>query len=59
MYKIIQFLLGMSLIQKLLSLLKNKILGRAWWHKPLISALRRQRQVDFWVQGQPGLQSEF
>jgi hypothetical protein len=25
----------------------------------LIPALRRQRQVDFWVQGQPGLQSEF
>ena len=26
---------------------------------PLISALRRQRQVDFWVQAQPSLQSEF
>jgi hypothetical protein len=26
---------------------------------PLIPALRRQRQGDFWVQGQPGLQSEF
>jgi hypothetical protein len=26
---------------------------------PLIPALRRQRQVDFWVQGQPDLQSEF
>jgi hypothetical protein len=26
---------------------------------PLISALGRQRQADFWVQGQPGLQSEF
>ena len=25
----------------------------------LIPALRRQRQADFWVQGQPGLQSEF
>jgi hypothetical protein len=25
----------------------------------LISALGRQRQVDFWVRGQPGLQSEF
>jgi hypothetical protein len=22
-------------------------------------ALRRQRQADFWVRGQPGLQSEF
>jgi hypothetical protein len=26
---------------------------------PLISALRRQKQADFWVRGQPGLQSEF
>jgi hypothetical protein len=26
---------------------------------PLILALGRQRQVDFWVRGQPGLQSEF
>jgi hypothetical protein len=26
---------------------------------PLIPSLRRQRQVDFWVRGQPGLQSEF
>ena len=26
---------------------------------PLISALGKQRQVDFWVRGQPGLQSEF
>jgi hypothetical protein len=25
----------------------------------LIPALGRQRQADFWVQGQPGLQSEF
>jgi hypothetical protein len=30
-----------------------------WWHMPLILALGRQRQVDFWVWGQPGLQSEF
>jgi len=26
---------------------------------PLIPELRRQRQADFWVQGQPGLQREF
>jgi hypothetical protein len=26
---------------------------------PLIPALERQRQADFWVRGQPGLQSEF
>jgi hypothetical protein len=30
-----------------------------WWHTPLIPALGRQRQVDFLVRGQPGLQSEF
>jgi hypothetical protein len=30
-----------------------------WWRTPLIPALGRQRQADFWVQGQPGLQSEF
>jgi hypothetical protein len=28
-------------------------------HAPLIPVLGRQRQVDFWVRGQPGLQSEF
>jgi hypothetical protein len=26
---------------------------------PLIPALGRQSQADFWVRGQPGLQSEF
>jgi hypothetical protein len=26
---------------------------------PLMPALGRQRQVDFWVRGQSGLQSEF
>jgi hypothetical protein len=26
---------------------------------PLIPALGRQRQADFWVRGQPGLQSAF
>ena len=28
-------------------------------HTPLIPALRRHRQADFGVRGQPGLQSEF
>jgi hypothetical protein len=32
---------------------------QAWWCMPLIPALGRQRQVDFWVRGQPRLQSEF
>jgi hypothetical protein len=36
----------------------GKPAGR-WWHTPLIPALGRQMQVDFWVRGQPGLQSEF
>jgi hypothetical protein len=27
-----------------------------WWRMPLIPALGRQRQADFWVRGQPGLQ---
>jgi hypothetical protein len=30
-----------------------------WWRTPLIPALGRQREVDFGVRGQPGLQSEF
>jgi hypothetical protein len=34
-------------------------LSRAWWCTPLILALGRQRQAEFWVRGQPGLQSEF
>jgi hypothetical protein len=29
-----------------------------WWCMPLIPALGWQRQADFWVWGQPGLQSE-
>jgi hypothetical protein len=35
------------------------ILAGRWWHTSVIPALGRQRQVTFWVQGQPGLQSEF
>jgi hypothetical protein len=30
-----------------------------WWLTPLIPEIGRQRQADFWVRGQPGLQSEF
>jgi hypothetical protein len=29
------------------------------FNPPLIPALGRQRQADFWFRGQPGLQSEF
>jgi hypothetical protein len=35
------------------------IASQAWRCTPLIPALGRQRQADFWVRGQPGLQSEF
>ena len=37
----------------------GSLLAGQWWRTPLIPALGMQRQVDFWVQGQPGLQSEF
>jgi hypothetical protein len=40
-------------------LFKSCFGARKWWCMPLIPALGRQRQVDFWVRGQPGLQSEF
>jgi hypothetical protein len=33
--------------------------GPVWWRTPLIPTLGRQRQADFWVLGQAGLQSEF
>ena len=42
-----------------LVVIKKRPSSRAWWHMPLIPALGRQRQADFWVWGQPGLQSEF
>ena len=37
---------------------KTNKLARLWWHSPLIPELGRQRQADFWDQGQPVLQSE-
>ena len=36
-----------------------KVLAGQWWQMSLILALGRQKQVDFWVWGQPGIQSEF
>jgi hypothetical protein len=42
-----------------LQMINKKWPSREWWWRPLIPALRRQKQVDFWVRGQPGLQSEF
>jgi hypothetical protein len=39
--------------------IKNSGVTGQWWLTPLIPALERQRQVDFWVRGQAGLQSEF
>jgi hypothetical protein len=40
-------------------MIKSIVKDRVWWLTPLIPALRRQKQSDFWVRGQPGLQSEF
>jgi hypothetical protein len=38
---------------------KDQPEAKRWWCSPLIPALGRQRQVDFWVQGQPGLHRKF
>jgi hypothetical protein len=38
---------------------KKVVQSWVWWRTPLIPALGRQRQVDLWVWGQPGLHSEF
>jgi hypothetical protein len=40
-------------------LIIKRFKSRVWWFTTLIPTLGRQRQADFWVQGQPGLQSEF
>lgn len=37
---------------------QEKSIGRAWWHTPLITEFRRLRQMDHWVRGQPGQQTE-
>jgi hypothetical protein len=34
---------------------EKEMIGRALWWLPLIQALGRQKQEDFWVQGQPWL----
>jgi hypothetical protein len=38
---------------------KSLIVAGRWWHTPLIPELGRQRQVDFLIQDQAGLQSDF
>ena len=42
-----------------MSTLETQNTARQWCHWPLIPALWRQRQVVFWVPGQPDLQSKF
>jgi hypothetical protein len=39
--------------------IKSKRTRQAWWSTNLIPALWRQRQTDFCVRSQPGLESEF
>jgi hypothetical protein len=42
-----------------LTWIKKESKARQWWCTPLVPELGRQRQADFLVRGQPGLQSEF
>ena len=49
-----------KLLNIYINYLNTYIHSRAWWRQPLIPALRRKRQVDFWtwstncIPGQPG-----
>ena len=40
-------------------MLKGYLKAGQWWRTPLIPAHGKQRQANFLVQGQPGLQNEF
>lgn len=44
-------------IPKCVILFIKQVISWAWRHMPLVTAL--ERQVDFWVLGQPGLQRKF
>jgi hypothetical protein len=38
--------------------IRNNDIAEQRWHMPLIPTLGRQKQANFWVRGQSGLQSE-
>jgi hypothetical protein len=59
LFKNLFYCTACSLIFPLNKTNKSSFFSRAWWRMPSIPALGRQRQADFWVRGQPGLQSEF
>ena len=40
-------------------LIKTQEVAGQWWRTPLVPVLGKQSQVDLWVRGQSGLQSEF
>ena len=51
------FLVSLTLLT--LIILPPLPLAEQWWCTPLSPELGRQKQADFWVRVQPGLQSEF